>query len=299
MRHTVYTARQIMAVIQPLLGARSSGTATVSATAGNITLKKNAQALPIVPSASGTMQLDPSRPVRVAADTIVTSAGVAVPVTSLLGGPAQNLPLTTTLRWDPPLDGIELVSPLASALTGATQAVGPGSIKRLVLYEGVGPSSAQRDLFLAKAGHFPAVILNWDSTGEGEKVGNGVIARPDRWVLTIVTSRSDAGELRAMDGLDIKDALEVLLADRAAVDGEPFSAPGIALMGARRVDVSESSYIYTLMLETYGAVQRTDTRVWNDWLLTRYDFDTPDTPPYPVVDDARHDMDPDTPPPFP
>lgn len=290
---TTRIERAILAVLQPMTGLRSSGSLFVRATGDPVTLCRNNFAVPIGKSRGTTYQLDFQKLLRTDSETIeVTSAGAIVPVTSNLGGLQMNLDAGIEVRWEPALLGLEPVSVVQTVMTGGADATGPGSIKRLVTYEGIGAASSAKDLFLAKGNLFPSAVLSWDSSEPGELRGRGVISQHDRWTLAVVSSRGDGGEQRRAEGMGILDLAEEYLLDRGAVDGEVFSAPHIEIVSRSRLAVTPTSYIYTMVFDTVTTVSRLDARTFAEWTKTKYDMRTQTMPPFPVVDSAIYSMGP-------
>lgn len=278
--------RGIMGALLPLTGTRSSGTATVRATGGDIVLPRGSFALPVTTSAAGVSQLAEDLPLWVTVDTTVTAAGAAVPVSSLLGGARQNMPTASRVRWDPALAGVEIESVLASALTGGADASGPGSVRQVRQYETL-EADTGRDLFAACVGQAPAIVLAWERSGGEVGRGGGRSLRPDQWLLYVVTSNARGAVARGDEGSEILDGIEDYLTDRSAADGIPFSGPPTKVLERVRVRVTQTAFIYAVRIQTFASVVRTDTRTsYAVWLRNRLDAKTADPTPLPVVDGA-------------
>lgn len=304
---TLKHARQLAAVMQPLTGDRSSGTVRLVSTDPSVVIPHNTYLLPIVQSASGQGQIQPEFIFRTDAPVTVTPAGAPVVITSNIGGIRHNLPSGTVFRLHPAQPGMVQTAVATTAITGATDVSGSQAIKRIVNYEQLGAANVARDLFLGKVGTYPAVVLVWESTGEGLCYGSKIYLRPDKWSMHVVVSRFDAGELRSADGLDILDAVEEILTSRAHVDGEPFSSKYAQLHSRSRLAVTDSSYVYSVQFSTFHATLQTETRAPSKfplWSKTKYNLITepPDPslnpPSVTVVHDATYNQV-QPPPPFP
>jgi hypothetical protein len=311
------TARALMALLQPLTGNRSMGTATVRSSPGpSAVLPANAYAVPIL---GGAMRHDllvrvnanpaaPTPPATVQGDWAVVAAGTPVTMTSLMGGIDVNLPIGTELRWWPARAGVEAKSVLATALTGGTQLTGVGALAQVAFYEQLRAnlSGTAEDLFKSMVSRFPAALLVWDGAAPGDgstvsplergdsRVGNGIALYAYTWDLFVITSRTDSDPARREEGLALLDEIIETIQDRQSVDGVPFSAPsGVQIRDVRRHVVGPSFYVYLIRFATVSSVKKRDPRTWNPWLLTRLDADTPDGPPQgplPMIDNNRFPM---------
>jgi hypothetical protein len=284
---TLTIARRLLACVASMTGERSTGSLTVKATGADTVLRKGAIGAPIVGG-----RVDYSRLFWVTADTVVTSAGVEVGVSSLLGGAHHNIAGPVQLRWFPQLDGVEPVSPFFSAPSGATT----GDIKQVAIYEQLSADVA-RDLFLAKVGAFPALVLAWERSDRAVRKGEGSARQVERWTFYVVVSRADATERRGAEGLALLDDLETLLVDRKQIDGLPVSGTGIEITARGRRAIGPTSYVYTLAFGTARGVRRDDSVLAaqaSPWLVSDVEVQedglelahplvdmTPDDPPPP------------------
>jgi hypothetical protein len=295
---TLDTARALLGIVQPNMGTRATGTLTVKSTAGTPELPAGSVGLPLIVSAAGSRQIDPKRPLRVTEATALSVAGVAVPVESILGGPAQNLPAGTEVRWDPPLIGVEPVSVLASPLAGGLAAVGLGSVKSAVHGPEGLSGGAMRELFQGLGGGaLPAVVLSWQGSGAHAPKGRNGAMRPDSWRFYVAISRGDAYENRTAEGMAIVDFLEDALTQGTGIDGYVVSSLPITVIGRNVEGIEEATYVYSVSFTTEAYVENVDDRSFADWLRTKYTYLTAETPPLPVIDGIAYDMDPTTPPP--
>jgi len=293
-------ARAIAEVLRPLTGTPATGFATVTASGSDILLPAGSFAAPIRTSTSGTppttcQQIDRENLVRTTVDVIATTAGTTVPVTTMLGGIRQNLAALTSLRWDPPLIGMAPLAAVgAAALAGGANATGTGAVGQIVLYEELRSGQVPLDLFRARAeSGAPLVAIVWSSRGRAEKVGRNRAARPETWQLFVVVGHQAGAPERGSDGLDVCDAIEGYLTDRAEIGGFIFSAPPASVTGCKRVAVNETGYVYAVELVTLNAAERIPTpeeATAVEWDHLRLDMQRASVPPFPVTTNALYDM---------
>jgi hypothetical protein len=284
-------------VLQPLTGTRSSGAilAKSKAGAGDITIPKNSFALPVMESAAGNKQLEPNAPIRTTTDTVVTEAGVQVPVTSVLGGERHNWDDGTEVRWDPPLTNIEATATVDGDMTGGQNATeSPGYVKEVLAFETLDTDRAKA-LFNTGVGPTPALVLAWESSPPSELVAPQRALQEDRWKLYAVVESTGDGLTNIDTALDILDMARAWLLDRRGADGYVFSGPGGVQVGDRRLlSRADSHLVYVMSLTTTVGVRRTDHRKvgtdYTQWLKTQIDVDTATDPPLPVVDEAVYEM---------
>lgn len=282
-----------MALLQPLTGERSTGTATVKADPGpTAVLPPNTYAVPIV---GGDMRFTSLLRVAVnpaaEAGWTVDTIGTPVALTSLVGGIDVNLPAGTEIRWWPTVPGIEAKSVLATPLVGGTKAVGIGALAQVVLFEQLRAdlSRASEDLFKSLVSRFPAAVLVWEGLGPadgstvspldqgGARVGRGIKLYAYQWDLFVVTSRDDSDSARREEGLALVEEIIEHIQDKQIVDGVPFSSPtGIQIVDCRRWLVATSFYVYLIRFATVSSVKARDPRTWNPWLITKLDVTTPE-----------------------
>lgn len=298
--HRLGVMRALMAALSPLTGQRSTGVATVRSTGGDVLLPKGRFAAPIVESTTGNKAIARDKLLFTTEDVTVDEAGVAVPVTSLLGGLRHNFPVATELRWDPELTGIEKVSSLSVATTGGLEPVGDASLRNIVAYEELTQPAAAA-LFAAKLrGLFPGAVVTWAGSGPAQRRGRGVWQRSDRWAIFLVVARQEGTVERGYQGLNLLDLVESYLGERGAVDGRNFSDQPTTITGAGRHSVTPTSFVYQITVETHGSVARVDTRLTDgtsgkgtaiaNWDRTRYDVDVAETPAYPLLSDADYEQ---------
>ena len=307
------TARALMALLQPLTGNRSTGTATVRAAPGPTgVLPANAYAVPIV---GGAMRHElllrvAANPAVANGDWTVVAAGTPVTMTSLMGGLDVNLPIGTELRWWPTRAGVEAKSVLATALTGGTQLSGIGALQQVVFYEQVRANLAgtSEDLFKSLVSRVPSAVLIWEGIGPADgstvspldhgdsRVGSGISLNAYQWDIFVISSRLDSDPARREEGLALVDEIMETVEGRMSVDGIPFSNPtGVQIRDVRRYNVGPAFYVYLIRIATVSAMKKRDPRTFNPWLRTRLDADTtePASPapgPLPMIDDNRFPM---------
>lgn len=302
MSNTVRLGRKLMALLQPMTGARSTGTLTLRSRADipEVELPANRHFVPVLRSAVGGESLAANLVFRTAEPALITPAGVTIAATSNVGGKVHNLPIGTVFRSaddDPRIESIVG----ASAFTGATTFTGCNSVKAVSFYEQLGSSTQARDLFLAKVADVPAVVLCWESTGTATKVGPNINRRKETWAFHCIAKRVDAGELRAAEGMGIADNVERLIMRRAFVDGERIVSTDIGIEGRGRLFVAATAYGYTVRFSADVAVQAIDERVFEEWQkisiteITTPPDETLDPSVVTMVDRATYDLDPSTP----
>jgi hypothetical protein len=272
------TARGVFALLSPLTGTQSTGTITARAIDADVHVPAGSYIVP-TDGALATRVL-----VKTTAAATVTAAGTTIAVKSAFGGGAVNLNEGTVLRWHPKIDGLQETCTVTTALTNGA----PGAVKSLRLYEQIRTSSPEEDVRKASIDAFPALALYWDGS---EAPAPRTWRTEENWVLGVFTSRLDNDDLRRAEGLHLMQEARELLLDKHAVDGEVISTPsGIQIGRCRRLVTNKNLYIYTIAFRTGGVLEKRDSRVFNPWLVTRYDLDTGADPAVEVVNDARYSM---------
>lgn len=265
----VDTQRLIVSVLSPLTGTRATGAIVVKALATDVTIPAGTHGVPII---DGQQNYDAM--VKTTAAVTATAAGATVAATALIGGAHVNLPVGTSIRWDYPIAGVESVSKVSTVFSGGVGATGFGGVQALKIYEQIGSANVASDLFAAKVGRFPAVILSWDSSREPSdivtRVGPGTTIFEERWLLSVITSRMDSTEQRRQEGLEILENATDLLMGRTEVDGQVFTGPEPVTIGRRsRIAVSPTSYVYSLEFTTTRSRSRKEWRTFAPWLTSQ------------------------------
>lgn len=283
---SISTARALLGILAPLTGTRSTGSVTVTATGADVVIPLNAKALPVLTSGGGNPLVRYEHPVRVSAETTVTSGGTSVPLTSLLGGSAVNFPIGTTLKWDPPIAGIDEPALTVAMVDGAAGTNPCGWLRQLLFYEGIGGKEAALKLFQGGVKELPVGVLSWERSDSYEARGGPTHRRRNVWQLTVVSNRFDAPDRRSVEGLNILDDAEELLGRRSKSDGVKFTEP-IELLGRNRILSNASAFIYALQFATRDIVRRTDRTDYPDWATTNYDGAVDESTPRTIIDDVQ------------
>ncbi len=194
------TARATMSILSPLLGERATGWVLARASGAPATLPRNSYAVPVV---GGQVAFDGL--LKTLPEATIDAAGTLVPAASVLGGAFTNLAEGTELRWDPPIAGLEPIAVIAApGLTGGMSATGYGAVRELKLYEQIGSATAAQDLFAAKVGHFPALVLSWDQSAHPTDIvtrkSRTTVLFQEHWLLSVIASRHDSGDAASARG---------------------------------------------------------------------------------------------------
>ena len=208
-----------------------------------------------------------------------------------------NTPSGATTTVTDQTNAITYPSPgvASTAIGGAADYEGVGALKQVLMYEQIGASDAQRNLFLGKLRALPAAVLVWESSSSPEKVGPNKTKMLEQWTLHIVVSRLDAGELRSLEGLEILDLCSELLGRAVGIDRADFTNGDLSLLGRNRIVAADSAYIYGLRFQTSTTITKREQRVFEAWLKTSYTLvTTPETALSPsrvtLVEDAVYDQ---------
>lgn len=287
----VHDARAIMACLQPLTGARASGSVTVNAVPGpTATLKGGSYGAPVI---GGSIRYD--RLVKVAQNPADKAGwpigtGTVVPCFTNIGGLDQNIPAGTSIRWFPALQGIEAASVTTAGLAGAGGDASMTGIQELVFFEDIQPGAGMT-LFKGALSRYPAAVVAWEGSGDAEFVGRGQWVQQQLWSIYVVVSRQDADPSRRVQGLAIMDSIQSELWGRGAVDGEGFSTPnGAQFIRRRALPIDERFYVYRAWISTKSSYRQSEHRTFNPWLHTKLDMQTTDVVPLPTVVDNEFPM---------
>ena len=213
---------------------------------------------------------------------------------AFLGGKIHNMDSGTPFQEALKDNRIESIV-ASTAIGGAADYEGVGALKQVLMYEQIGASDAQRNLFLGKLRALPAAVLVWESSSSPEKVGPNKTKMLEQWTLHIVVSRLDAGELRSLEGLEILDLCSELLGRAVGIDRADFTNGDLSLLGRNRIVAADSAYIYGLRFQTSTTITKREQRVFEAWLKTSYTLvTTPETALSPsrvtLVEDAVYDQ---------
>jgi len=304
----VQTARAIMACLQPLTGDRATGIALVTAAGADVELSRNSYVLPIV---EGQQRPDLAMKVDEGPNDdgswTITSGGVAVDLFSNLGGRRQCVPTDTVFAFDPPIDGIKSVVATAPFL-GGTDLIGFGALRDVVMYEHIG--TLQLDLSRSGIKGFPCALLSWVDDEPADSASTSMTARATRlgtrknlykltYQIAVISERGESDHARRAEGLEVLDQIAMLLVDRQAIDGEPFSNPsGLQIVKRWRETgggpTYQRYYVYGVLVSAMVVLSREDTRTFSPWLRTVLNVDKQldGETDLRLVDDAEIDMTP-------
>lgn len=294
--------RALFAQLSPLTGARATGTLTVLLDAAEQSLELAANTY-LIPVVSGQLRDDLLFKLAPNPVTLATGGGwpllpgvpTAVGIRSNVGGARHNLAAGTVFRFAPALDSTIAVT-LAANMTDGSD-VG-ALVKRVAFFEDLDSSNPSKDIFAAKLGDYPALMLVWQDSEPAEgtsaglrqganRGGRGVRFMRERFVLYVITGRLDGDGSRRQDGLIVMQAVTQLLTDRARnIDGEQLSTvgAGVEVNERTRLRRGERHYIYALRLRLNQTQQPIDERTFNAWLKTSLSGALPGrTVPEPVV----------------
>lgn len=247
---TVLTiGRGICAILQPLTGARATGTCVFRPVSGATEqLPPHTWLYPIVSN-----QIRPDlgykvlpNPAAESGEWAIAAAGTAAPVVSNIGGKRHNVPVGTEFRIEP--DAGANVAGTAVTLTGfaggtdAFESVDPVvadlGIANVVLYETFGGSSESIEQFNANVGgRWPLVMLFWSGDEPADGYANNNTSSPTKrgshsmqyaqdFELWLVCSRQDSEAQRRGQAMRLLDEISWYLYDRMSVDGLAISSPG-------------------------------------------------------------------------
>lgn len=292
MTDVLRNAFSIMGLMLPLTGTRATGNVRLRATGSDvvITSKEPRYLYPVVEGA-----MAPERIYKTAGDVTVTSAagGTLVPVRSLVGGALHNLEAGTPVRMVEGLldnqDGLEVddasMVVQAGGLTGAVTREDFGGVKRVVLHEEIGPADVAQQLFLAKLGHFPAIVCTWDSASETELAVRASRHFPMRWSFFVVVSRTDSSARRRGEGLRIMGDVMETITDRCETeDREVFSSPRrLQVNGARRLVSAPSSFVYQVLFTIETTLTKREWRTFTGLQQAKLTAQTDTATPLPIV----------------
>lgn len=295
-------SRAIFAQLSSLTGVRATGQMLVTAVpgAGDMAIRPNTYLLPIV---GGQMRDDLLFKVAANPDTLggewTVPAGTTglVGVKSNIGGARHNLAAGTELRFDPRLVDFE---PLGTVVANMTDGADTAQlVKRAAFFEDLDSSDPSKDIFAAKLGEYPALMLNWLESEPAEGVTSGLRQGSSRggrnvrftresFVLYVIVGRLGSDSIRRQEGLTVMQAASGLLTDRMRnIDGEQLSAvgAGVEVNQRNRLRRGERHYIYAIRLRLNQVMVPIDERVFVPWVRTAYAGWLPGRePPEPVED---------------
>lgn len=226
---TLGIQRHIMAMLAPLMGSRASASVTAAATGSDVTACRGWHLLHVRRSpGTGRSELDRTSPYVVTADTVVTSAGVSVPLRSTLGGARQRIEPGDALVWDLPRAGLTLQAQAIAAASGTDAPDGPKKVRSIVPFQDAGGLDGLKRLFNAQAGQrqYPCIVV---AAGAGnaaplatKHAANG---RRLNWRIMLIMGGTQPQLAQHANTLTLLDEIESRLVGNNTVDGVVFSQP--------------------------------------------------------------------------
>jgi hypothetical protein len=302
-------ARAMLGQLSPLSGTRAAGSVVVTnPTGAEIRLPRNAYLVPVVEAEAADDLLFKTCPNP---DTLDVGGAWSIPalgqatvgITSNLGGARHNLAAGSVLRFDPPLDGVDLDATLVEAITGGVDSPRAVSIRRAVYYEELLAAQVERDILGGRLAELPGVMLVWQGSAPAEgrsattnqgstRIADGLRAFVESYRLFVVDGSFVGDRRRRSRGLRLLQAITRLLTDQqVTADGERLSDMGsLEFTGRDRFVRDERHYVYSLSLRVTTVLERVDSRVFVPFLRATVDMALPGreapepTEPLTVVD---------------
>lgn len=272
--------RALFAQLAPLTGTRATGTVTVTPPA-DAEIEPNTYLLPVVGGSLRDDLLFKTTPSPATGSTWLLPGGLPAPIaiTSNVGGARHNLAAGTVFRLSPPVPGVGALTLTANMTDGSDEGA---LVKRVAFFEDLDSGNPSKDIFAAKLGDYPALMLVWQDSepAEGTSAGlrqganrgaRGVRFMRERFVLYVITGRLEGDGSRRQDGLVVMQAVTRMLTDRQRnADGEQLSTigAGVEVNERTRLRRGERHYIYALRLRMNQTLQPIDERTFNPWLTT-------------------------------
>lgn len=284
-------ARAMLGQISPLSGTRATGQVTVTNPTGSaILLPRNMYLLPSVGGQVANDLLFKTLPNPATSEphgqgggwTIPANGSLPVDVTSNLGGARHNLPAAgTVLRFNPPLDGLDLDTELVADMTGGADRDSEPSIQRAVYYEELAGAQVEKDLNGGRLAKLPGVMLVWKQSTpyEGRTAGtnqgstrleDGARGFAENFSIFVVVGSHESDRARRSAGLRLMQAITLLLTDQQVTrDYERLTALGsLEILNRSRFARSERHYIYAINLRVNRVIRRVEERSFVPWLRT-------------------------------
>lgn len=281
----ILTKRSLLAALGPLAGTRATGNVTATAMGGNVVLPPFTYGIPVIDGKAIYARMFRTLPStdlpEEPAGTLVTSAGAAIAVRSVCGGPSGNLPAGTPILWQPAPVGIVARGVVAAGgLTGGAATPGPGRCARVVAFDTLAKEEATGRIWEAKGEGFPAIVIA--RTGS-QRVALRSVASAQRahvFRIFVVTSNYESPDERQGEAELLLDAIEDILQGLADVDGEVFSGPPCELGPEVAMGFAPSSHVFAIDATVHYSLTRTDVRLsdgvsWQPWETTRIEVAVP------------------------
>lgn len=297
----VDNARAIEAALQRLQGPAASGKLLVKATGADVKLRSGTIAYPQVGGqekrAAGVFVKHVPTAQKDADDFVtVTSSGVLVDVEAVQGGSQANVEGGASYRWDPAVEGLELLSVSDSSGVSGGDFYGTYAGLRQFSHLKSINFDPRQGLFASGTFDYPAAILAWggfEPLDGPQAASPGVrtarVAADGRmiyrfsWLLYVVTSRLDGAEARSDEAATLLMDVCAVLADARRIRDRAFIVsmePGAQVQSARPSVVTPTSYVDVVTLQTQVVLERRpEPRVYSDWLRTRARLQTGEQPP--------------------
>jgi hypothetical protein len=280
-----------------MTGVRGTGSISVTADAGGSdkVLSPNTYLLPVV---DGQLRDDlvfkvAPNPATLAADgtggdwTVAPGSVASVLVKSNIGGVRHNLAEGTLMRFNPPHEDFEAAATLDATITDASD-VGQ-LVKSAAFFEDIDATNPEQDIFAAKLGEYPAIMLAWQDSEPAEGMTAGLRQGASRgarkvrftresFVLYVIAGRLMSDAARRQDGLLIMQGITRLLTDaQQNQDGEQLSTigGGVEVNQRSRFRRGKQHYIYALRLRVNQTMVPIDTRTFNRWITTAFEGTLP------------------------
>lgn len=273
---------RIMAALQPLMGAPSSGAVLPEVTGASAVVPAGSFAV----SAQGEerMVFVSRNPERGSQGDWTIAPGQTVPVETVGGGAHTESAPGTAFYWRLPIAGVGPAAVATGGISGGTSAVATGSLRRIRWYKEMSTPDAGRTFFSAQlgGGHaYPAALLQWlrSSPADGgstpsrsteTRQGAAKRAFMHEWILYLISARMDGVDDRRVEGDILRDRVLAQLSDRQAFRGLALSdSSGIEIVEAALSRVLPTSYVDEVRFATRYTLERVDERGFNPWLRTR------------------------------
>jgi hypothetical protein len=248
--------RAILAQLAPLTGTRASATVMAASLTEDVAVPRNTY---LVPIRDGEER--PELSFKTTGDMTVTPAGASVPIVSNSGGVRHNLRGSTTLRWDPPIPGVEAMVRLEAPASGGADPA-PGGALSALRFDELRPAQGGKDIFAAAVTQTPAFVLVWGGDRlQSEPLRRGEWLYEQTHVLYVVSSDARDARRRTEARRLLHHARELFLGRSRNPDGELLTSKGsVTVESAEHIARSQTRGVFALTLKTNCALERRDER---------------------------------------